>query len=248
MTFVAVDIGNSAAKVAVFGNEVLLGHARGVVGTPDEAAALLRELPGELARSPGGYCSVVPGVTAHFETAARELGLRSFDRVSPDLALPFAMGYASPTTLGPDRLAAAAGGWNRRSGDANPVVVVDAGTAATIEVIDRTGRYLGGPILPGPSLAARALRHGTASLPDADVTLPDSPIGRNTASALSAGVMYGFIEAVNGLLNRILLDVGWDADVIVTGGWGSLLSEHLTQVTQHRPHLVLEGVGQLLAT
>jgi type III pantothenate kinase len=167
------------------------------------------------------------------------------------MKLPFKLAYRTPETLGTDRLAAAAAAWllygrgeSRRV--SRGVIALDAGTAFTYEVIDRNGVYQGGTISPGPGLMQRSLNRDTAQLPEVPLSLPDAPIGRSTVEAIQAGIMYGFIESVRGLLNRIDGMLGEDAFVVVTGGWGTLIKEHVSDVDAFEPHLVLEGVRLLM--
>jgi type III pantothenate kinase len=126
------------------------------------------------------------------------------------------------------------------------VIALDAGTAFTYEVIDRNGVYQGGTISPGPGLMQRSLNRDTAQLPEVPLSLPDEPIGRSTVEAIQAGIMFGFIESVRGLLNRINGMLREDAFVVVTGGWGTLIKEQVSDVDAVEPHLVLEGVRLLM--
>lgn len=193
-----------------------------------------------------GICSVVPAST---ERLTRVLGARGLrvTTVGCRMRLPIEMAYLTPETLGADRLAAAAAAWvihgseKRRS-----VVALDAGTALTYEVVDRDGTYLGGAIGPGPALMQGALHRETAQLPDVPLELPDKPIGRSTVEAIQAGIMYGFIESVRGLLRRIDEALGEETVVVATGGWGRFLRGHLDEVDAFDAHLVLQGVRILM--
>ena len=245
MKSIALDIGNSAVKAAAFENGLMLEPIRSAVGSVDDASTLLRRLGADSADVPIAMCSVVPSVAQLFEQAAHRASLYPPKKVEYRESVGFAMAYETPATLGSDRLAAAAGGWTEFGKRNAAVLVIDAGTATTIEVVDRTGRYLGGPILASPGLVAFGLSRGTAQLPDVELVVPDSAIGSSTASALQSGIMFGFVDGVRGLLRRILDQVGRDATVVVTGGWSTLLASHISEVTHHRPHIVLEGVAAL---
>jgi type III pantothenate kinase len=164
------------------------------------------------------------------------------------MPLPFELAYKTPDTLGTDRLAAAAAGWAQYGRVAAPpqsVIVVDAGTAVTYEVVHRDGIYQGGVISAGPALTRRALTNGTAQLPDVSLALPDDPVGRSTHSALQSGIMWGLVDGVQGMVDRLAGTLPDVPRIILTGGWGSLLADHLDRVDAYAPHLVLEGIRLL---
>jgi len=247
----ALDVGNSAVKGALFEG----AEAARVFSVPADAAdptdvagwteALAPHLRGAVIDRVG-VASVVPA-TADAVTAA--LGAytdASVVHVRPDGPLPFRLAYETPDTLGADRLAAAAAGWEQ-FGAAGPrsVLVVDAGTAVTCEVVRRDGAYLGGTIAAGPALVRQALRAGTAQLPDVPLALPDAPVGRSTQAALQSGIMWGLVDAVRGLTDRLAATLPDAPRLVLTGGWGRLLADHLDGVDAHRPRLVLEGVRRL---
>jgi type III pantothenate kinase len=216
--------------------------------TPDAWGAALAPHLGDAAIDAVGIASVVP---ARADAVTTALGARTdapVTRIRPALALPFELAYETPDTLGADRLAAAAAGW-RQFGAPGPrsVIVVDAGTAVTCEVVHREGAYRGGTIAAGPALTRRALRAGTAQLPDVPLTLPDDPVGRSTRAALQSGIMWGLVDGVRGMTDRLAAALPDAPVVVLTGGWGGLLADHLGRADHHRPHLVLEGV-RLLAT
>lgn len=130
-----------------------------------------------------------------------------------------------PHTIGRDRLYSARGAWELVRG---PVLVVDAGTALTVDAVDgdgRRGRFLGGAIAPGPALLARALAEGTARLfavtPD-----PAAPaLGRDSAEALRAGISVGFVGSASHLAHRIAVEAGLEgAPVLLTGGARAFLT------------------------
>jgi type III pantothenate kinase len=162
------------------------------------------------------------------------------------MPLPFNLGYDTPDTLGVDRLAAAAAGWvHYGQADSRSVLVIDAGTAVNYEVIHREGRYEGGAIGAGPVLLQQALRTGTAQLPDVPLTLPtDTAVGRSTQTALQSGIMWGLVDSVRGMCDRLAPSLPDAPRRVLTGGWGALLAEHLDD-THHAPHLILHGVRLL---
>ncbi len=247
----ALDIGNTAIKGGLFDGTALDRTFRiqtdAAASVPAYRHALRHHLGGaEVERV--GIASVVPAVTALVAEAAQAETMRLPLVVSHRLALPFAMGYETPDTLGTDRLAAAAGAWTRfRDGATErPLVVVDAGTAVTLEVVSADGVFLGGTIGAGPDLVRRALARGTAQLPEVDARLPRRAVGRSTKEALQAGLMWPFVDGVRRLLDRVADELGAEPLVVATGGWSALLAQHVDAVDHVEPDLVLHGVRAIL--
>ncbi len=247
----ALDIGNTAVKGGLFDGSDLARTFRlttdPTASVPAYRHALRSHLDGtEVERI--GIASVVPAVTERVAEAVRAETLRVPLRVTPSLTLPFDMGYRTPETLGMDRLAAATGAWSlyRKEAPDQPLVVVDAGTAVTVEVVSADDIFLGGSIGAGPDLTRRALARGTAQLPEVQPTVPRHAIGRSTNEALHAGIMLPFLDGVRGLLARIADELGAEPLVIATGGWSTLLAGHIDRIDHTEPHLVLYGVRSLL--
>lgn len=251
LLLLTLDIGNTAVKGALFEGLTLLRTFRLATDPTASVPAYRHALRSHLAGAEVdrvGIASVVPVVAERVAEAGRAETLRVPLLVRPSLVLPFVMGYRTPETLGMDRLAAAAGAWSlyREEAPSRPLVVVDAGTAVTTEVVSSDGVFLGGSIGAGPDLVRGALARGTAQLPDVKPTVPRRPIGRSTEEALHAGIMLSFLDGVRGLLARITDELGTEPLVIITGGWGELLAEHLESVDHTEPDLVLHGVRALL--
>ena len=248
--FLALDVGNSAVKGALF-EEAERVRVFSVSVDADTPAAWKEALAPHLGSArvdEVGMASVVPATADAVATALEARTEAPITRIRPGMPLPFALAYETPGTLGADRLAAAAAGW-AQFGAASPrsVLVVDAGTAVTCEVVHREGVYQGGTIAAGPALTRRALRAGTAQLPDASLALPDDPVGRSTKTALQSGIMWGLVDGVRGMADRLAATLPDTPVVVLTGGWGALLADPLDP-DHHRPHLVLEGVRRLVAT
>ena len=236
-----IDIGNSATKVGLWDGSRVVRTSR-----LDDARALARWLDGAHITAAGGV-SVVPDRLAAWEEAVlQETGgrLRFFDATS---RLPVTISYRTPSTLGNDRIAAACGGWTRYGvSGRRGVLVVDAGTALTIELVRANAEYAGGIIAPGPELLRRALRAGTAQLPDVDLEAPLSRGGTSTDQAIRAGVMFGFQATVEGLVRGLQEEESSELTLILTGGWGPWLSERLDMEHHLEADLVLEGIACLL--
>jgi len=192
--------------------------------------------------SPGfiGCASVVPEVTKTF------LDWKS--KVFPDWRLtsvsagtyPYKIDYLPASSVGADRLADALAGFMQFGG---PIVVVDFGTATTLNVVDKAGTFLGGVIAPGARLMAKALEHGTSQLPPVEIVFPREVIGRSTKEAIEAAITFGQIEMIDGLIDRIVKSLGAPVRAIATGGRGELFSTMSRNISIYRPTLTLEGVA-----
>jgi len=248
--FLALDAGNSHVKAARWDgarwSDVLRWPTANDV--PDALAALAD------GATLAGLASVVPAHTARLAGVLREVAGAEPLVVSATLALPFAMRYRTPATLGADRLAAAVAAWSGWGG-ARPVVALDAGTAVTLDVVvpdDRepTGAaYLGGAIAPGPDLLRRALARDTGQLPDVAWAMPPSPVGASTAEAIQSGLAGLFADGVAGLLARTARALAADGHappiVVGTGGWAPWLAGQIGGLDALAPMLVHDGIRKL---
>lgn len=258
-----LDIGNTAIKGGVFdGPEAAsvfhleVGETGGGSDAADGWERALRKAVNGTEIKRAGLVSVVPDATPAAEQALAALTGRPVTTVTHDMPLPFRLAYETPHTLGADRLAAAAAAWSRfgrgggggtgEAGTPRSVIAVDAGTAVTYEVVHRDGSYRGGAIGAAPVLMQRALRSGTAQLPTVPLTFPDGPVGRSTRSALQSGILWGFVDGVAGMIDRLASTLPDDPAVVVTGGWSDVLAEHVDAIDHVVPHLVLDGVRLLM--
>lgn len=244
MTVLALDAGNSSVKAARWDSHAWGEALRWPTGAavPDALADLARDAQG------AGLASVVPAHTVWLADALAHATGQPPVIVSADRRLPFAMRYATPQTLGADRLAAAVAAWTGWGG-AQPVVALDAGTAVTLDVVAPGAdgpAYLGGAIAPGPDLLRRVLAGGTGQLPEAAFDTPSSTIGASTDEALRAGLTAMFADGVAGLLARTAHALAADGHmapvVVATGGWAPWLVDAGVAVDAVAPTLVLDGV------
>jgi len=248
-----IDIGNSSSKAGLFdptsGTEAVPGE---VVSTrrfehSDHLESQLADFISGESIARVGAVSVVPTQSKLWEDEIRRLLDCSVEFFDEDSTLPFNLTYQTPSTMGNDRIAAAAGGWNRHAVPGEKgVIVVDVGTAINYEVVTRAGVYPGGVIAAGPGLMRRALNSGTAQLPDVSLE-DDSPvIGRSTEEAIRSGIMHGVLDSIVGMVDRIQAEIGEACDIVLTGGWGERVQHALEQDWIFDPHLVLKGVSDLM--
>ncbi len=145
----------------------------------------------------------------------------------------------NPAELGADRLVNAIAAYERYGG---PCIVVDFGTATTFDVISAKGEYLGGAISPGLGISADALFSRAARLGRVDIKRPAKVIGTNTVTHLQSGLYYGYIGLVDGILERMIAELGAPARVIATGGLARQISEDSRYIAQIDDMLTLEGL------
>ncbi|EMR00643.1 type III pantothenate kinase [Cesiribacter andamanensis] len=195
MRSIAIDVGNTRAKAALFEQQQLLEVAYGL-----EQEAIL---PWCLERRQGVEAAIIASVGAPVAELQARLGTHMPSLLlTPDLPLPLRTDYATPQSLGADRIAAAVGGAARFSGQA--VLVFDAGTCLTHELVRPEGVYAGGAISPGLQMRLQAMHQFTARLPLAPLeagSLPPLP-GRSTQECLQAGAFWGMLGEIEYTIGR----------------------------------------------
>jgi type III pantothenate kinase len=157
----------------------------------------------------------------------------------PDCALPVPPRVEAGVRPGPDRLANAAGAFDRHGGD---VVVVDFGTATNFDVVAADGAYVGGVISPGVNLSLEALARGAAALPHVDISRPDKVIGTNTVECIQSGVFWGYIGLIEGITARIKAEYGRPMKVVGTGGLAPLFAQTQTLFDLVEDDLTIHGL------
>lgn len=148
--------------------------------------------------------------------------------------------YEPPTALGADRALNAIAAFARVKGAA---VVIDAGTATTVDLVTQRGAFAGGAITPGPALMARALHAGTELLPDVAVREAPPLPPRNTADAIRGGVYWGTVGMAEEIVRRLREVAGAKTPLLVTGGAGEMLAREMKERPPYYPHLTLEGLA-----
>ncbi|MFZ0746243.1 MAG: type III pantothenate kinase [Terracidiphilus sp.] len=159
--------------------------------------------------------------------------------VEPGIKTGMAVLQDNPADLGADRLVNAIAAFERYGG---PCIVVDFGTATTFDVISAKCEYLGGAIAPGLGLSADALFSRAARLGRVDIKRPAKVIGTNTVTHLQSGLYYGYIGLVDGILERIVAELGAQPHVVATGGLARQISEDSRFITEIDDLLTLDGL------
>jgi type III pantothenate kinase len=245
----AVDIGNTQTQVGVFERDQLVHQWRlstDAARTADELALLFGELlsHAELSFSRQitgvAIASVVPKATQEL----REMTLRYFGFppvvVEPRNKTGIVVKNANPREAGADRIANAVAAHALFPGEA--VIVVDFGTAINFDVVTEAGEYIGGALAPGLESTAAALFRSTARLPRVELIAPTHVIGSNTVAAVQSGIVFGAVALVDGMVDRIVDELGTAARVIATGGLASLVAERSERIEKVEPMLTLTGL------
>jgi type III pantothenate kinase len=243
----AIDIGNTQTVMGLFGEDRLGGHWRISTDATLTADEIRLKIGGLLASEDVAWtdisrvviASVVPKLTESYDDVSRRATGRSPMIVGPGLKTGMRILYDQPGEVGADRIANAVAAFDRFGG---PVVVVDFGTATTIDVVDAEGAYLGGAIAPGVETSAEALFSKAARLSKVDLEDPGTAIGRNTRASVQAGVLLGQAAMVDGLVRRVWSELGVETRVVGTGGLAERMSALCATITDVDPDLTLEGL------
>ena len=237
---ILVDVGNTNAVFGVYQGEELVCSFRlstTLERTADEYLSLLSPLFEHAEIDPGAaravvISSVVPPLHFTLERLSERLfGCRPhFIDGSTDTGLE--LDYDHPTEIGADRIVNALAA---RELYGSPVVVVDFGTATTFDVVDRLGRYIGGLITPGLQISSEALFSRASRLYRVEIVKPKELVGTNTGAAMQAGLYYGYLGQIDGILERLIREMDGSPKIVATGGLASLLaggSRYLEKVDQ----------------
>ena len=186
---------------------------------------------------------VISSVVPPLDPTLREVCERYFHLkplfVEPGIKTGMPVLYENPQEVGADRVVNGVAAFEKFGG---PCVVVDLGTATTFDVISRKGEYLGGVISPGIGISARALFEHTARLPFVDIRKPSKVIGTNTVGSIQAGLFFGYLGLVDGILERLINELGTDTKVVATGGLASMIGDHSKYIKNVDDLLTLDGL------
>jgi type III pantothenate kinase len=243
----ALDAGNSHVTIGAFDDERLLHHWRLRTiheQTADEWGVLLRNLFSfaglELSQIDGIIiASVVPPLNESLATMAHRYFGRRPIFVTYETDTGVAIRYDNPAEIGADRIVNSVAAWHRFRG---ACIVVDLGTAITFDTVSANAEYLGGIICPGIAISISALFSRTARLPLIDFREPSALIGKNTVTAMQSGLYYGFIDLIDGLIDRLKRELGPDAHVIGTGGQAHMIAKSSRHIRDVDEDITLQGL------
>lgn len=237
----AMDIGNSEITLGLFEGDrlVITGRHSTAKGDRQGITGVIRRLSEGMEIEAAILCSVVPLVTSAVIQACKDVVHISPMEVSVVSDTGLRVLYDTPEKLGIDRLVNAAAAWERRR---KAVIIVDFGTATTFDVVNGRGEYIGGAIFPGIRMAAASLAEKTARLPQVEPEKPARVIGRSTEEGIRSSLYYGYAGLVEGMVTRILQELGEDADVLATGGMAGGIAGECRAIGTVVPFLTLEGL------
>jgi len=233
-----VDVGNTLTKLAVFDRGTLVFQQN---GDPGRMALQVKEI---CDRHPDISHAIISNVGKLDKTVMAVLNIFStVHELSPTSKKPFKNSYATPQTLGVDRVAlATAAFYHNPNGN---TLVIDAGTCVTYDMVNDYGEYLGGAISPGLGMRYRAVHQQTANLPLLDPNEPLDLIGNSTENSIHSGIVNGISLEIDGVIDRY--DQRFeDLTVILTGGDGHFLSKRLKNTIFADSNFLLKGLNHLL--
>jgi len=243
----ALDVGNTNVTIGAFDGERLAGRWRLRTireQTADEWGILIRNLFSlsslDLSKVDGVILSsVVPAVDQPLEAMAERYFHKKIVFVSNGLDLGVRIRYDNPREVGADRLVNAVAGLKKYGG---PVVVVDLGTTINFDIVSADREFLGGVICPGIGMSISGLFARTARLPMVDFREPEKLIGSNTVGSITSGLYYGFVGMIDGILERLIGELGKDTKAVATGGQGHMIVRSSKWVKVYDEDLTLEGL------
>lgn len=247
------DIGNQHITLGVFELETLVGSWRistRVEGTPDEYAVLLSTLlrgaDGDTAFEGGVLGSSVPPMIPIFTELCRTRFGWTPLVVGPGVKTGVKLRTDNPREVGADRVANAMAAKTLHGA---PSIIIDFSPITIFDAVNRDGEYVGSSIAPGLTISADALFRSAAQLLRVELAPPDppAPIGKNTINAVRAGLMYGYVSMVEGMVARIKRELGKDARVIATGEQVALVTSETRIVDVVDEYLTLRGLNLIYA-
>lgn len=242
-----LDAGNSSIVLGVYENDELVHHWRMETDrhkTEDEFAMQIKAFFTHVGISFEQIkgiiiSSVVPPIMFALETMCKKYFQLKPLVVGPGLKTGLNIKYENPREVGADRIVNSIAAMEAYP---VPLIIVDFGTATTFCYINEQGYYMGGAIAPGISISTEALYTKASKLPRIEIARPQSVVGKNTVAAMQAGIVYGFIGQVEGIVNRMKAQSKEEPLVLATGGMASLIANESQAIDVVEPYLTLKGL------
>jgi len=249
MNIIAVDIGNTNIGIGLFldGDEQFI---RTIAGADRRElteclASAWQKMPvlrsSKQGKRDGAIVasSVKPAWTEVIREIVEERLNEKVLVIGQEIPLPIVCRVDEPDKIGTDRVAAAAAAYAVLE---DTVVVVDVGTAVTIDLVDRKGVFQGGVICPGFEISAQTLNEHTAQLPMVTVTRPTEPFGKNTRDAINCGLYYSIIGALEEIIRRYAEKIGHWPQTVITGSGAEIIKDDCPFIDKYVPNLVVKGI------
>lgn len=246
MIFV-IDVGNTNTVIGVYEGDTLKYHWRIETNrnkTDDEYGMIIKSLIQHEGLSFDQFdgiiiSTVVPPIMFALEGMCKKyFGIKPLV-VGPGIKTGLDIKYENPREVGADRIVNAVAGIHEFG---SPLIIVDFGTATTYCYINEDKQYVGGAIAPGIGISTEALYTRASKLPRIEITRPESIIGKNTVAAMQAGIVYGYVGQVEGIVARIKEQSNVEPLVIATGGLAPLIASESTAIDIVEPFLTLKGL------
>ena len=242
-----IDVGNTNTVLGLYHNDELKKDWRlntDESRTVDEYAMLIHELFGlsqlHFTDIDGVIIScVVPPMLNTLEGLCRNYFKQKPLVVGPGTKTGMPILYDNPREVGADRIVNAVAAYEMVK---SCLIVVDFGTATTFDYVSEKGEYLGGAIAPGLSVSAEALFERASKLPRVEFTCPPNVVAKNTVNSIQAGLFYGYVGLVDGIVSRMKNEGPGQPKVVATGGLATVIAETSESIDLVEPNLTLEGL------
>jgi type III pantothenate kinase len=187
--------------------------------------------------------AVISSVVPPLDSTLREVCERYFQLrplfIEPGVKTGMPVHYDNPAEVGADRIVNSVAAFEKFGG---PCIIVDFGTATTFDVVSKKGEYMGGVITPGIGISADALFARTARLPRVDVRKPPRVLATNTVNSVQSGLYYGYLGLIDGILERLIGELGGEVNVVATGGLAGLMGGGSKYIREIDDLLTLDGL------
>lgn len=242
-----IDVGNTNVVLGVYKDDTLIQHWRINTNkrqTEDEYGMFVKGLFREEGLSPQDVEGIIISSVVPPSMSALERMCVKYFKIEPMVVGPgiktgMPIRIDNPREVGADRIVNAVGALEEYK---PPLIIVDSGTATTFCYVDEQGHYHGGAIAPGMHVSMEALYHYASKLPKIELKMPEKAIGKSTVAAMQSGVVFGYISLVDGLVQRMIAEVGTKPTVIATGGVAKIIADESKTIEHYDPFLTLKGL------
>ncbi len=243
MKYLIIDIGNTNIVFAVYSNSEIIKKWRIstlINRTKDEYIVWLNSiLFGDFVFKEIIIGSVVPDITEELKNAITASLKKKPLVISEDIKVNFPSELDTPSEVGTDRIVNALCAWSIYK---KPSVIIDFGTATTFDIVGKNGVYLGGVIAPGANLSVQALHSAAARLPRIAIKKQNKIIGKNTVSAMSSGIYWGYIGLIKNILFKIEEELKYKMLILATGGLADVFIEDINKDIIINKDLTINGL------
>lgn len=242
-----LDVGNSNTVIGVYSGNDLVSNWRVVTRpeqTADEYGVLIQNLYFSSKISSKEIKDIIVScVVPPMVNIIDELCMKYFDitpiHVEPGIKTGMSINYDNPKEVGADRVVNAVAAYHKIKRE---LIVVDFGTATTFDCVNKKGNYIGGVIAPGLMTSSEALFLKASKLPKVELIRPTTIIGKNTIHSMQSGIIYGYIDMVDGIVGRISTEMKETPYVIATGGLSEIIAEGSGTINEVDDFLTLKGL------